>query len=94
MSDRLQRIETINAHVSVASATSLFPALMSLEPGIFLSEGLFFSTIKLLEGEPGSINTTLPVCVTMDTGAKDSIISTGVAAQLKVSEPQGGSRAR
>ncbi len=62
----------------------LLPTLLSLAPGLFPSGGLFFTTIKLLEGEPGPINTALSVNVMVDTGAQSSIISRGVAAQLSL----------
>lgn len=62
----------------------LLPTLLSLAPGLFPSGGLFFTTIKLLEGEPGPINTALAVNVMVDTGAQSSIISSGVAAQLSL----------
>lgn len=60
------------------------PSLFALIPGSLPGSGAYFSTVGLLEGEPGPINPILNTRMLVDTGAQASIISPGVASQLNL----------
>ncbi len=62
----------------------IFPTLLSLMPGTIPTGGMFFTTIYVLEGEPGPFNPVQPMRVMVDTGAQSSIMSHGMAAQLSL----------
>ncbi|MCH8243525.1 MAG: retroviral-like aspartic protease family protein [Planctomycetes bacterium] len=57
---------------------------MSLGAGLIPSGGAFFTTIFVLEGEPGPLNPAQPMRVLVDTGAQSSIMSPGMAANLSL----------
>lgn len=75
---------TANYYILFDPEAPFMPTLLSIGAGLIPTGGLYFTTIKLLEGEPGPINTALAVNVMVDTGAQSSIISSGVAAQLSL----------
>ncbi|MCH9045725.1 MAG: hypothetical protein IIA40_06420 [SAR324 cluster bacterium] len=64
--------------------TPIIPTLMSLAAGLIPSGGAFFTTIFVLEGEPGPLNPAQPMRVLVDTGAQSSIMSLGMAANLSL----------
>lgn len=61
-----------------------FPTLLSAVPGSLPTGGKFITTLYVLEGEPGPLNTVQPMRVMVDTGAQSSIITPSMAANLSL----------
>jgi len=64
--------------------TPIFPTLLSLSPLSIPFGGAFFTTIGVLQGEPGPLNPIQNMRVMVDTGAQSSIMSPAMAANLSL----------
>ena len=64
--------------------TPVIPTLLSLFAGTIPGGGAFFTTIYVIEGEPGPTNPAQAMRVMVDTGAQSSIMSSAMAANLSL----------
>lgn len=64
--------------------TPVIPTLLSLFAGTIPGGGAFFTTIYVIEGEPGPTNPAQAMRVLVDTGAQSSIMSSAMAANLSL----------